>query len=814
MKKRLIKAGVLGVIFIIALIISSLVINRGNKDDIVGMGAPTLPRVSFLSGDQEINSLFGYVTEMDITAMRDTITPLAEDGSLTIKVEKNGNEISGVGYEVYSMDGKDKYESGEADLSKDGASAVIFPKSVPAGSGQEAVLRIILKTEDKEVSFYTRIIRPDDLSTKECLAFAQDFHTKALNKDTSSDLSEYLEPGEESDNTTYQTVNIHSDITHVMWGSMQPQVVGDVEWSIKENNTVYTSILAKYQVACSGEDGTQDVYDIKEFFRVRYMEGEVYLLDYNRDMEQVFSESDPVIDQDSIELGIASDDLQYESDEDGTKAAFVQERELWLYDAEEGKLIQAFSFADQEGQDVRSRNDQHAVRIISMDEDGSLAFAVYGYMNRGPHEGQVGVGIYYYSAKDTTVEEKAFIPSKKSFAIAEDELGKMVYYNHKQLMLYVLAEGTLYQIDLDKDKQTILAENLEEDEYAVSDDGHLMAYCKEGNEEDPGSGIQVLDLGSGDGYLIEAAKSEELRPLGFVNGDFVYGKASPEDEGITVSGDKISPMYEVEIRNSENKEEAKYNFTDQGLYTTDVLIEDNLLTLNRVQKEGEQYMAASQEYVSNNKERKETKVTLQSYSADDGNTKLQLVFSEGTKGNEYNIKKPELSVAKNPLTITLGNSSDEIRFYVYGMGELVGIYDKAGYAVQKAEQVAGVVISSDQTYVWEKGNRDLVYSTDASAFVKEGDETSLEACERYMEQYEAERIDLTGCALDQVLYVINRGCPLIVLTDMDHALLLTGYTLTDVTYIDPDDGGEYTVSMSEMESMAESGGNTFIGYIK
>ena len=83
-----------------------------------------------------------------------------------------------------------------------------------------------------------------------------------------------------------------------------------------------------------------------------------------------------------------------------------------------------------------------------------------------------------------------------------------------------------------------------------------------------------------------------------------------------------------------------------------------------------------------------------------------------------------------------------------------------------------------------------------------------------MEQYEAQRIDLTGCTLDQVLYVINKGCPLIALTDTDHAVLLTGYTLTDITYIDPDEGGEYTVGINEMENMVQNGGNTFIGYIR
>lgn len=82
-----------------------------------------------------------------------------------------------------------------------------------------------------------------------------------------------------------------------------------------------------------------------------------------------------------------------------------------------------------------------------------------------------------------------------------------------------------------------------------------------------------------------------------------------------------------------------------------------------------------------------------------------------------------------------------------------------------------------------------------------------------MEQYEAHRVDLTGCRLDQIMYVINKGLPVIALTDKDHAVLLTGYTMTDITYIDPDSGKESTVSVSEMEKATEDNGNTFIGYI-
>ena len=809
MMKKLIKAGVLLIIFVAALIVSSLVINRGSGDQIVDMGAPTLPRVWFTLNGEKVNVLSGYVRDMDIPAMRDTITPLKADGTVDMTVETDGNEISGVQYTVYSMDGEEVYTEGEAPELSDTGTVTLSLSDGLSDSVREAVLKIVLTVDDREISYYTRIERSDNINAADCLAYAVDFHTNALDGTNAEEMELRLEPNEESDNSTYQTVNIHSDITHIQWGDLEPQVTSDVEWSIKESNTVYTSILAKYQVSCIGDNEETGVYNVKEFFRIREMGDTIYLLDYNRDLQKVFTGSPDTIDEKGVLLGIASDDLQYETNEDETIVAFVQERDLWLYSRESGELYQVFSFSDAEGSDERSRNDQHAVRIISMDNSGNLAFAVYGYMNRGPHEGEVGVGIYYFSVPDNVIEEKAFIPSTKSFAIAEDELGKMVYYNHSEKMLYVLAEGTLYQIDLDRNEQETLAENLTEDQYTVSDDGRLMAY----QTDDSASVIQVMNLESGDSYEVSAEDGETLRPLGFIHSDFVCGRMRSEDAGQTVSGEEITPMYAVEILNSKNEKVAEYSFTDSGIYTTDILIDGNLLTLNRVEKRDSVYSTAEQEYITNNEERKETTVSLETYSTDRMQRQLRLTFADAAENTDVAVMKPHQLTTGEPLTITLSGTDTTEKFYVYGMGELVAVYDKAAYAIQRAEQVSGVVISSAQAYVWERGNRDLAYSTDAEAFQKEGEETSLQACERYMEQYGAHRVDLTGCRLDQVLYVINKGRPVIAVIDGDHAVLLTGYTTSDITYIDPDNGQESTVSVSDMEELTDQGGNTFIGYI-
>jgi len=524
MIKRIIKGIVLAVFFAGALLISNYVMNRGTDDKIMTMGEPTLPVVSFTVSGQEINLLSGYVDQMDVTAMRDTITPLESNGTLQAEIAENGNKISKISYKVYSLDGADTYAEGKV-KEEDGKVTLELGTALDQ-SAQEAVLKLTLTLgsgeAQKKVNYFTRIEKPDEITAWKCLTFAKDFHAKALDQSDEDTLSMYLEPGEESDNTTYQTVNIHSDITHIQWGDLNPEIVGDVQWSLKESNSVYTSILAKYQVRCQDDKEETARYNVKEFFRIRSVGDTIYLLDYNRDLQEVFSSSRSVMDQKGILLGIVPEDVPYETNKKDSILAFVQNRTLWMYNKKNEELTKVFSFAEEDTQDVRSLNDQHAVRIISMDDHGNIAFAVYGYMNRGEHEGEVGVGIYYFNVDSNLIQEKGFIPSTKSFAIAEDELGKMVYYNHAQELLYVLADQVLYRIDLDKNQQEVLAKGLEAGKYAVSDDGHQLAYQTDG-EKDAAKEIRVMDLSSGDEYSVKAAKNEAVRPLGFLNGDFIYG---------------------------------------------------------------------------------------------------------------------------------------------------------------------------------------------------------------------------------------------------------------------------------------------------
>ena len=169
------KVGILIVVFVLAILISSLILNQGTRDITVGFSDPALPRVAFDVRNQRVNALEGYVDEMDITAMRDTITPIADNGRLDMYVEADGQEIAGIRYEVYSLNGEDVYlQNAVKDLSGEKVTLELgnaLPEDV-----QEGVLRVALRVgsdEEKETFYYTRIERQDELSVKECMDFAK-----------------------------------------------------------------------------------------------------------------------------------------------------------------------------------------------------------------------------------------------------------------------------------------------------------------------------------------------------------------------------------------------------------------------------------------------------------------------------------------------------------------------------------------------------------------------------------------------------------------------------------------------------------------
>lgn len=106
MKKGLIKGIVCFVTFMVSLFVISAVMNRGNTDITMEMSAASYPLVYINYEGEHINCLHGYSNEMDVSFMRDTVTPLGEDRKISLYIDKFNSDIASLSFEVRSTDGE------------------------------------------------------------------------------------------------------------------------------------------------------------------------------------------------------------------------------------------------------------------------------------------------------------------------------------------------------------------------------------------------------------------------------------------------------------------------------------------------------------------------------------------------------------------------------------------------------------------------------------------------------------------------------------------------------------------------------------
>ena len=834
MKEKVKRAGILTFVFLIAVIVFSFLTNQGNADMTADMGGATLPRIQIVSGEYEINPLVGYVSEMNIGKMRSTITPVDFQSGIALLIEEGVLPIKALTYEVCSSDGKEiLYKEKRKEIGEE--PSLTFPGLELAD--REAILKLTLHTEKQDIYYYTRICTKEETDSDACLAFAERFHNMTFGKENTESIAAYLENGTEDDETeNLQKVTIHSDAEHLTWGELRPQIKGEVSRSIKEISGNYMTIVYDYEVECAGEQDETEVYQIREYLKVRYAEGTEYLLDYERTMEQELDASGNVLDNNGILLGIAKEELPYMANEAGTIVSFVQAGELWNYNQSQDALSLVFSFADSEGYDIRNLYKEHEIQIVSVNEQGDTTFKVIGYMNRGEHEGEVGTAIYFFDIEKNFVEEKAFIPDNISSEILLKEQEQLVYYNEQQEVLYAMKEGTLYKVDLEKGKKEALVENLEKDQYVSSKDGRLLAYQTVSSLENAEE-VKVLDFVTGKERTVTCSSGEFIRPLGFISEDFVYGIGRKEDAGAFVTGEHVCPMYKLEIRDTDNEVVKTYQ-ADQ-VYVTGVTVEEKMLILDRVVKNESVYTAVAKDYITSNEEVEKSNISVETYTSDEKERQVRIKYESGISDKKPKLLKPKQVLFENPVLIPFEEEGEAEVFYTYGKGKLLGIYASAADAIRQANENQGLVVSESQKYVWERGNRSLVYdiagvdlspyqegNTLAAAlnrlFAYEGKTVDAagemaagkKPIEILQEQFLGNVLDLQGCSPEELCYILGKGTPIIAMTDLNNAVLLIGYNDSMITYVKPDTGEKVSVPYEELEALTVASGNTYLGYLK
>lgn len=840
MKKVLIKITVFVAVFLIALVVMGRMMNKGHNNMTMEMADASLPVLAVDRSGTRYNELHGYRTPMDTAFMRDTITVLGESRNLSLSADTYGRVVTGLRMEVRSIDGERLIENTEITeyaLTDRKLRAEIALKDLIDRDTEYSLTLVLTLDEAEEVRYYTRVIWSDSLHVDEKMAFVKDFHEKLYNREAARELTRYLETNAQLEtNTSFHKVNIHSSFKQITWGSLDVKEAAEPVIQLTEIGSQTASFLINYMVYTSdGKDNTY--YRVQEYFRVRYTADRMYLLDYERTMTQI-PDVEHMYGGDKILLGITGTDIPMMESEDGNNVVFVVDNQLYSYNVTTNKLAVIFSFYDAERADARDMYDQHAIKILDVNEGGNVSFAVYGYMNRGRHEGEVGVQIYTYDSAMNTIEENVYIPYDKSYAVLQIQMEQLLYLNREQL-LYLMLEDLVYSIDLEAKSYYPMVEITQDDSIQVSDNNKIMVW-QEGSDIYHCGQLNVRNLNTGVQSVIHADQGEAIRPLGFMNEDIIYGVAKEKDIRRESSGRTFFPMYKVCICDGAGNVLKEYE--QQNIYVISCSVEDNQITLERLRLAAEGiYMDAPADQIMNNVEKEAGKNRIVTADIDIYERYVQIQTRSAIDSKTIQILTPKEVVFEGGRELALDMERDNIKYYVYGPYGVDGIFTSPSKAVNLAYEISGVVTNEKGSPVWIKGNRvarNQIMAIRENSVTEE--KNSLAVCLDTILKYEgvirnsdyllaqgqnvmeilqnnledAQILDLTGCKMDAVLYYVNQDIPVLALLGNGEAVLITGFNEYNIVVMEPSTGLLYKKGMNDSAEWFEENGNNFVTYIR
>ena len=629
MNRKVIKPVVLSGLFLAALIVFSIITNQDNKDMTTAMKEATLPIVQFYEGNNSVAQLHGYVSEMNITKMRDGIVPVDHTRLLPLKINTYGQKIRGIAYEIRSLDDSRLVAKGNAQEIKEKNNEISANLKIQniLGKGEEYELIVILASGKNEIRYYTRLMQTQNDDTQACMDFALQFHEYTFRDDANKFIPKYMDAAT-GDTSTLNYVDLSCTLNQITWADLKPEQMGELEASFKEINDSYDVITLRYVVTIKGTGGETEYYNVEEYYRLRMTESRMYVLNFERTLNQIFrGENRFITDNNQIQLGIRDKNIEYAVSETGDVIAFVQQGELWCFDRVNNKIVQVFSFLGAEGINARDNWDQHDIKIARVDEAGSIDFVVYGYMNRGDHEGEVGTAVYHYDGLVHTIEEEIFIPSDVSYEILKAQMGQLMYVNEKGTF-YLIMDQKLYSIDTDKRTPEVLVKDLKESCYKVSESNQYFAWV-DSDKEYKSDVIHLMNLKNASVYDIKAKKGAYILPLGFIDEDFIYGAAKKDKVMVAAAGNTVFPMKNLTIMDtSENSHSILKTYKPSRGSIGSISVEDYTITIHLIKKSGGHYVAAGTDAIMNREGDTEEKVTVGSTVTDRKETQYQLMMKK------------------------------------------------------------------------------------------------------------------------------------------------------------------------------------------
>lgn len=787
MKKGIIKAVVLVFCFMAAAITFGYFTNQNSVNLTTEMQAASYPVISVYHKNYLVGELHGYREKMDMTTMRDCVVPLQNDRAVTVEVNTFGRQVDQISYEIRSLDGARLIADrvcGNYTTKGDILHLELVLENLLEES-EEYQLLFLLQSGDDTIHYYTRLMQKPDEYLDDYLEFVNQFHEATMNKQDAEQLSIYLEPDSSLENNNLNLVTINSSLQQVSWAELNCEQLTDSVLTIVDLSDRYAVITLDYVLTAVGDGGELEYYNAKEYYRVSYNDqgGRCYLHNFERSVNQIFRADGENFSENYIQLGIRDSDVEYKKNENGRITCFVQEGELWSYNEENGTLYRIFSFRGYEGVDIRENYSAHDIRILRISEGGSVDFAVYGYMNRGMHEGQVGVSVCHFDSLAGTVEEILFIKSDKAYDRLKTDMGD-VLYESAEGNLYCMMAGTIYCINTADASVRTLAEGLGSESYCTSTDRHLLVWQE---DFENGKDLTVADLEMEHTDIIRAESGQMLYPIGFLEDDFVYGIAEQKNPA---AADGTVPMSRIVIYNVTSGETMK-EYSKKGYYISDVSIDEYVISLQRVKWTDGGYVQAESDTIINHEGEGILDDNICQTYDDVKQMQVQIELNEKATHTSANVvTSREVLLDELPETQLVPEHPWE-GYYTYAKGDCQSFYSTLSDAIGEADDQMGLVVDVTLKPVWKRAKKLVCTPIELPENFRADDMQTVYP--------DAQEYDLTGCKLTQTLYYVSEGIPVLVTLEDGKKQLIVGYDSANIWINDPESGQTRRKSIADVE---------------
>ena len=752
------------------------------------MEEPTLPLITAEVNGTEINVMYGYLQEMGSMASSGSITPLSEDRKLKLNLKMYGTKAAGMSYEIRSLDTEhfiEKTQIIDSNEKENGDVEVILNIQNLIKKNVPYLLKFQIELGEETVNYYTRIIWPENDDIYRFIDTAREFTEKSFNKEEARDLTVYLETDPGLENKSLANINLKSGFAQITWGNTDMELISGPLITVKEYDGIMGAVQVSYKTRSEDISGNYDEYMNTDNYTLKSGQERIYIMDLERNTDQIFNGNKHFFLGKRINLGITNESsIQTEKSENKRYLVYKSGKELWLYDQEGKKAVNIFSYRS-ENDTVRSDHCEHDIKIMSVSDDGEVDFTVIGYVNRGKHEGYNGIIYYRYEINTGTLSEVFFIPVNNTYEKIKTEADEMLKKNASG-MVYIKQNETITAIDLTSLEMLDVVSGLTNGKYAISNDQTQIAWI-EGEVYTPNT-IKLMDIVTGNTQVIGSGAGEILSVIDFYNNDLIYGTSRINDL-IRTSG-RITGIMLRNVKIIEPGLEQVLDYSRDGLYLGDVIIDKDRIHIGqyRLNEETGRYRFAGRDTIVCSEEQRTQ--YLNDVFTDINEIKGEIYYIELEENikttRSLDIGRPENLSYENAGTIDMSavKPGSIIRYYAYSGCALKGMCYSLKEAMELIYDDMGWIVDENSAMIYSRVDRS------ARKVISEPLSEADPLIEAVNNDYKGDIlsedgwiiIDAYGIQLNKLLYFVDKGKPIMAMTEDGSYCLIYGYT-ADSVYI-------------------------------